>query len=419
MEDARITPIGQVDFREDTRIFGIKQNDRRYHLLTIGRTGTGKSTMLANAIRSDLEAGEGIAVIDPHGDLVATARTAAQRCRDDVLVFSPGTPGNELAFNPLHVPNPAQRHLVVSELMVVFQTIWQKSWGSRLEYILRIVLLTLTERPGYTLIDALRMLNDGDFRSSVVDRIEDPILLTFWKEEFAKYSKGYRTEAIAPIQNKLGEFLINPVLRTVFEHPEGHIHPRAIMDSGQVFLADLSVGRIGRDIAMLLGATLIGKFALAALSRSDQESGDRKPFYMYIDEFPMFATGSVDTILSEARKYGLALVMAMQYLEQLDAKLLGAVLGNVGNLVVFRVGARDAGILEREFVPIFSRDDLIALPYYHAYIRMMIDNKPARPFSMRLPPLESPSQQTYANSAYQPLTRRVENLRTSHLEIEK
>jgi hypothetical protein len=244
--------------------------------------------------------------------------------------------------------------------------------------------LTLTERPGHTLLDALRVLNDQGFRSSVVDKVEDPILKRFWTEEFGKYSKSYRTEAIAPIQNRLGEFLINPVLQRVFDHPEGDIRPRTIMDQGQVFVANLSVGRLGRDVAKLLGATLLGKFALAALSRSDQEPDDRRDFYMYVDEFPLFATASIDTILSEARKYRLNMVLAMQYLDQVDSKLLGAVLGNVGNLVVFRVGAKDAPMLEREFSPVFSRDDLVSLPHYHAYVRMVIDGKPAKPFSARL-----------------------------------
>lgn len=219
--------------------------------------------------------------------------------------------------------------------------------------------------------------------------MEDPILKNFWTEEFNKYSKSYRTEAIAPIQNKLGEFLINPVLRKVFDHPTGNIDPRAIMDKGQVFIANLAVGRLGRDAAILLGATLIGKFALAALSRSDQEPEERRDFYMYIDEFPMFATASIETILSEARKYRLALILARQYLDQLDTRLLGGVLGNVGNLVVFRVGAKDAIILAREFASVFSSEDWINIPHYHVYVRMMIDGKPAKPFSAKVLEMQS------------------------------
>lgn len=384
MNTQPITPFARVDFRDDHRVFGMRRNDRRYHLLTIGRTGTGKSTLLANLIKGDLENGEGVAVLDPHGDLAAIAVGLLPSWRKDILIFDPSDPENRLTFNPLHVSRPDQRHLVVSELITIFQHIWERAWGSRLEHILRILLLTLTERPGHTLIDALRMLNDGDFRESIVARIEDPLLKQFWVEEFAQYSKSYRTEAIAPIQNKLGEFLINPVLRRVFDAPEGNINPREIMDSGQVFIADLSVGRLGRDVAMLLGATLIGKFALAALSRSDQAADERRDFYFYIDEFPMFATASIETILSEARKYRLAIIMAMQYLDQLDTGLLGAVLGNVGNLVTFRVGAKDAAMLAREFAPTFSSDDLMNLPHYHVYVRMTIDGKPAKPFSARV-----------------------------------
>jgi hypothetical protein len=379
-----ITPIGRVDWRDDHRVFGLKRKDRRYHLLTIGRTGTGKSTLMGNMIRSDLEKNEGVAVFDPHGDLADGARASMPAWRQDAVFFSPGLPGNTLTFNPLHVPRPEQRHLVVSELITVFQHIWDKAWGPRLEYILKIVLLSLTERPGYTLLDALRMLNDAEFRNSVVDQLEDPILIDFWKQEFTQYSKSHRSEALAPIQNKLGEFAINPVLRQVVDHPTGTINPREIMDEGKVFIADLSVGRIGRDVSMLLGATLVGKFALAALSRTDQAPNDRRDFYCYIDEFPMFATESIDTMLSEARKYRLNLILAMQYLEQIDTKLLGSVLGNVGNLVVFRVGVKDAKVLAGEFVPKFLPEDLVTLPYYHAYIRMMIDSKPAKPFSAEM-----------------------------------
>lgn len=378
-----ITPFGRVTWREDHRVFGIKRSDRRYHFLTIGRTGTGKSTLLATLIKADLEVGEGVAVLDPHGDLAKTAEQLVPSWRNDVIIFDPSQPECP-TFNPLHVPRRDQRHLVVSELITVFEHIWDRAWGPRLEYILRIVLLTLTERPGFTLIDALRILNDSEFRSTVVAQIEDPILKNFWTEEFNKYSKSYRTEAIAPIQNKLGEFLINPVLRRVFEDPIGQVSPRNIMDQGKVFIANLSVGKIGRDVAMLLGATLIGKFGLAALSRSDQEPDDRRDFYFYVDEFAMFATASIDTILSQARKYRLCVILAMQYLEQLDSGLLASVLGNVGNLVTFRVGARDAQILAREFQPKFSSDDLMSLPYYHMYVRMMIDAKPARPFSAQI-----------------------------------
>jgi hypothetical protein len=379
------TPFARVDFRRDSRLFGLKRKDRRYHLLAIGRTGSGKSNLLANLINHDINHIEGVGIIDPHGDLAARAESYVPAWRQsDLILFRPGDPSNQLTFNPLFVPRPDLRHLVVSELITVFHQIWADSWGPRLEYILRIILLTLTERPGYTLLDALRMLNDPEFRDSLIAQVEDPILKRFWTSEFAEYSKGFRAEAVAPIQNKLGEFLVNPVMRKVFDHPEGDIHPRAIMDDRRIFIADLSVGRIGRDTSMLLGATLIGKFALAALSRSDQPSEERRDFYCYVDEFAMFTTASIDVILSEARKYGLAMILAMQYLDQLDSKLLGAVLGNVANLIVFRVGAKDASMLGRELAPVFSAEDLLDLPYYHAYVRMMIDGKPAKPFSVKI-----------------------------------
>lgn len=379
-----ITTFARTDFRDDHRVFGIRDDDRRFHCLTIGRTGTGKSTLMMHLIKGDLEFGKGVGVLDPHGDLAETAKNLLPSWRKDAIIFDPGRPHNNLTFNPLHVPQPEQRHLVVSELITVFQHIWRKAWGPRLEHLLRIVLLTLTEHPGHTLLDALRMLNESEFRKSIVAEIEDPLLKSFWTEEFPQYSKSYRTEALAPIQNKLGELVIHPVLRRVFDHPTGNINPRDIMDKGQVFIANLSVGKLGRDVSMLLGATLIGKFALAALSRSSQPPEERRPFYLYIDELPMFATASIETILSEVRKYGLALTMAMQFCEQLEPRILGAVFGNVGNVIAFRAGAKDAGILAREFEPVFSAEDLMNLPHYHIYVRMMIDGKPARPFSARV-----------------------------------
>ena len=385
MTDQDVTPLGQVDYRNDVRLFGIRRADRRYHMLVIGRTGTGKSTFLANVIRSDLEKGEGVALLDPHGDLAEQVRRFVPPSRaNDLLVFDPADPANNLTFNPLHVIDRSQRHLVVSELIAVFQQMYEKSWGPRLEYLLRATLLTLTARPGYTLLDALRILKDSDFRAEVVKNLDDEILKAFWVEEFGRYSKSYRTEAIAPIQNKLGEFLINPVLRRVFDDPTGNIQLRPIMDEGKILIVNLSVGRLGRDVARLLGASLMGKLALAALSRADQKPEDRRDFYTYVDEFPMFATSSIDTILSESRKYRLNLIVAMQYLEQLESKFVAATLGNVGNLVVFRVGVKDAAVLERELSPSFSREDLVNVPYHHAFIRMMIDNVPKKPFSARI-----------------------------------
>ena len=385
MNEDSVTPIGQVDFREDTRVFGITRKDRRYHMLAIGRTGTGKSTLLGNLIRSDLERAEGVAVIDPHGDLAEQARDAIPVWRQrNAIYFDPADPHNQIQFNPLYVARPEQRHLVVSELITILQQIFERAWGSRLEHILRIALLTLTEKPGHTLLDALRLFDDSDFRKDIVEQLEDDILKRFWIEEFGRYSKSYRTEAIAPIQNKLGEFLINPALRKVFESPEGDIKPRALMDEGRIFIANLSVGRLGRDVTRLLGATLTGAFSLAALSRADVPADQRQDFYCYIDEFPLFASGSVDIMLSETRKYRLCLTFAMQYLEQVDPKLLASILGNVGNVILFRVGARDAAILEREMLPVFSRDDLISIPYHHMYVRMMINHKPSRPFSAKV-----------------------------------
>lgn len=385
MHSDTITPIGQIDSREDHRVFGIKHDDRRFHMAIIGKTGTGKSTMLETMLRADLERCEGFALLDPHGDLAATILAKVPPwTRDRVQYFDPSDPGSRSTFNPLEVNGKAQRHLVVADLISIFNRIWEKSWGPRLEYILRNLLMALTERPGHTLVDAMRMLNDADFRKEIVDGLDDDIVKAFWEDEFGRYSKSYRTEAIAPIQNKLGEFLVNPILRRVFSDPQGTIQPRQLMDAGGVLIADLSVGKLGRDASVLLGAMLVGKFGLAALSRADTPIEQRRDFYLYVDEFPTVATSNFATILAEARKYRLALILVMQYLDQLDAKLTGALFGNVGSFVSFRLGLKDASVVQNELFPIFTKEDLVALPHYRAYVRLMIDGKPSRPFSARV-----------------------------------
>jgi hypothetical protein len=244
--------------------------------------------------------------------------------------------------------------------------------------------MALTEEPGHTLFDARRLLTDKDYRRDIVSSLTDDVVRQFWQDEFERYTRSYRTEAIAPIQNKLGEFLVNPVLRGLFSAPRSSFDIRDVMDNHRILVADLSVGKLGRDAVSLLGALLIGKIGLAALSRSDTPESERADFYLYVDEFPMFATSTFETILAEARKYRLSLTLAMQYFEQLDDKLTAAILGNVGSLVAFRVGVRDAGVLEREFYPVFDRNDLVALHHYRMYVKLAVRGKPARPFSAAL-----------------------------------
>lgn len=382
MNDEDVTILGELDFREDHRRFGIKRADRRFHLAVIGRTGTGKSTLIGGMMRADAQAGDGFALMDPHGDLAAEVRDALpphRRC--DLIYLDAANPDDRVTFNPLELHERGQRHLLVADLISIFERIWRRSWGPRLEYILRNVLMALTERPGYTLLDTLRLLTEKDFRHDVVNGLADDVVKRFWVEEFEKYSRAYRTEAIAPIQNKLGEFLVNPVLRRLFSAPESSFDVRQLIDSGGILIADLSIGRLGRDATSLLGALLIGKIGLAALSRADTPMEQRRDFYLYVDEFPIFATSTFETILAEARKYRLSLTLAMQYFDQLDDKLTAAVLGNAGNIVAFRVGVKDAAILEKEFHPVFDRNDLVAVKHLHAYVKLTINGAPARPFS--------------------------------------
>jgi hypothetical protein len=308
---------------------------------------------------------------------------------EDLIYFNPQNSNKTLDFNPLEVTDPTQKHLIVSALISVFKKIWFDSWGPRLEYILRNALLTLVEFPNSTLFNLQQLLSDGRFRKIITDRVKDEQLNNFWVNEFDRYSERFRQETIAPIQNKIGQFLSNSVLRRVISQPKSSFDLRNIMDNGKILLVNLSKGKIGEDSASLLGAMLIAKIGLAALSRQDIPKEERKDFYLYVDEFQSFATNSFVDILSESRKYHLNLILSNQYLEQIEEKIRMAILGNIGTLVSFRVGAEDTRYLAQEFYPVFSQDNLVNLPAYNIYLKLMIDKKTSQPFSAEtLPPVE-------------------------------
>jgi CxxC-x17-CxxC domain-containing protein len=355
----------------------------------IGKTGMGKSTILENMIVDDIRAGHGVAVVDPHGDLAEKIIEYIPTERiNDVVYFNPSDINFPIAFNVVEQVEPHLRHLVASGLIGVFQKLWADSWGPRLEYILRNAILAILDFPGSTLMGVVRMLSDKSYRKRVVANITDPVVKAFWEKEFSGYADKFASEAVSPIQNKVGQFLSSSLMRNVIGQVKSSIDIRDIMDSGKILIMNLSKGRIGEDNSALLGAMMITKVQLAAMSRVDVPEKDRRDFYLYIDEFQNFSTDSFANILSEARKYRLNLILAHQYIEQLSEKVKPAVFGNVGTMVVFRVGAADAEELVKEFTPTFTEEDIVNLPKYEMYLKLMIDGIASSPFSARgLPPL--------------------------------
>ena len=380
--DNRITLLAETNFRNQHRRFGIKRADRRAHTYLIGKTGTGKSTLIANLARQDALHGEGFALLDPHGDLVEQVlRFIPQERQHDLVYFNVPDTAHLLAFNPLEASQVGFRPLVASGLISVFKKIWAEFWGPRMEYVLRNTLLALLEFPGSTLLDVPRMLDDATFRSHVLAVVQNTQVRRFWLREYQNYPARFRSEAIAPIQNKVGEFLVNPILRRIVGQPKSAFDLRQVMDEGKILLVNLAKGKIGEDTAALLGAMLVTKIGLAGLSRADVPEGDRRDFYLYADEFPTFTTSSFAGMLSEMRKYRLGLVLAHQYLSQLDETVRDAILGNVGTTISFRIGLTDALLLEKEFYPEFRASDFVSLPNYHIYLKLMIDGVVSKPFS--------------------------------------
>ncbi len=371
-----------TNFRNKNRKFGIKLDDRRRHLYVVGKTGMGKTTMLENMVLNDIYAGHGVGVVDPHGDFAEKIIDYIPANRiNDVVYFNPADIDYPIGFNILESIDPRYRHLVASGLMGVFKKIWPDVWSARMEYILNNTLLALLEFPNTTLLGINRLLADNAYRKRVIKNLKDPVIRSFWETEFAGYNDRYKQEAVAPVQNKIGQFLSASVIRNIVAQVKSRINIREIMDNKKIFIMNLSKGRIGEDNSRLLGGMLITKIQLAAMERVDTPEKERKDFFLYVDEFQNFATESFSNILSEARKYRLDLTMAHQYMEQLDETVLAAVIGNVGTLVTFRVGSTDAEILAKEFAPTFIETDLVNLTKFQIYLKLMIDGVASQPFS--------------------------------------
>ena len=359
-------------------------------MYVIGKTGTGKTTLIENMAISDMRVGNGLALIDPHGDLAEHLLNFIPKRRiEETIYFNPSDLDYPIAFNPLEKVDRDHHYLVASGLISVLKKIWYEFWGPRMEHILRNAILALLDYPDSTLLDIPVILVDKDFRKKVLERVRNSQVKNFWFTEFERYSAYFRSEAISPIQNKIGQFIVSPLIRNIVGQTQSSIDFRKIIDEGKILIVNLSKGKIGDDNCSLLGAMIVTKIQLAALSRGDIPEFKRRPFYLYVDEIHNFLTLSFADILSEARKYGLYLILTHQYIEQLDEEIRSAIFGNVGTLVTFRVGARDAQFLKNEFSPVFDEMDLVNLSNYHIYLRLMINGVTSRPFSaITLPPPE-------------------------------
>ena len=388
-DEKEVTLMGKTNFRANTHTYGIRPVDRRRHVYVIGKTGMGKTTLLENMIRSDIEAGKGVCVIDPHGDLAeATLRFIPKHRTNDVVVFDPSDRDFPLAFNMLEGKNAEQRGLIASGLIGVIKKLNEDSWGPRLEHFLRNTVLALVEAPDTTMLGITRMLVDKEYRKKILKHVEDPMVQSFWKTEFDAMAPAKLTEAVGPIQNKVGQFLSAPLIRNIVGQPKSTLDLRFAMDTGKIVIVNLSKGKIGEDNSTMLGSMLITKFQIDAMSRADIPESERRDFSLFVDEFQNFATDSFATILSEARKYKLSLTMANQYIAQMSDEVSAAVFGNVGSLVSFQVGIDDAKVLAEQFdenriEPIH----LASLPKYKIYNRVMVDGMTTPVFSAdTLPP---------------------------------
>lgn len=386
--------VGRANFRNQARLFGIKRVDRRQHMYIIGKSGTGKSTLINNIVAQDIAAGEGLCVVDPHGELVEAALANIPRSRlADVVYFNPADTDFHIGFNILEISDPALKHLVASGLMGIFTKIWANVWSARMEYILNNAVLALLDTPNSTLLGVTRMLVDKKYRATIVANIKDPVVKAFWVNEYEIWDPKFRNEAIAPIQNKVGQFLSSAVVRNIVGQAKSTIDVFEIMNSGKILLVNLSKGRVGEDNSALLGAMLITKIQLAAMDRVRIPEEKRPDFYLFVDEFQNFATDSFASILSEARKYRLNLIVGHQYIGQLvtdtSTRVRDSIFGNVGTMIIFRVGAVDAEFLEKELTPEFTIEDMVGLPNRQIYLKMMCDGITSRPFSAStLPPFK-------------------------------
>jgi hypothetical protein len=393
-EKREINFFARVEYKNQQATFGIKRIDRRKHMYIIGKTGAGKSTMIANMAINDMRNGEGMCIIDPHGDLTDVLLDYVPSYRiNDVAYLDPADLEYPFHLNPLEIKNEQLRELVASGIVSIFYKLYHYSWGPRLEYILRNTILTLLYVPQSTLLDVPELLTNDKYREKVMAKLPDPVLKNFWQNEFNKLTPQMRSESIMPILNKVGQFLSSKTIRNIIGSPASTIDFEDMMNQGKIILVNLSQGKLGEDNSALLGAMMITKIQLAAMNRVYQSEENRKDFYLYVDEFQNFATSSFVKILSEARKYRLNLTLANQYIGQIDEDVQNAIFGNAGSLVAFGVGATDARPLSREFGLKYKEEELVQIGNYQVILKLSIDNHTSNPFAATTLPLPRASNQ--------------------------
>jgi ABC-type ATPase involved in cell division len=396
-EKAEITFFAKTEFRNKDAIFGIKQGeDRRRHTYIIGKSGTGKTTLIANMAIDDIRKGRGVAVIDPHGDLCNTILDYVPSNRiNDVCYFNPADPEYVYPLNVLEAKNDSQKELIASGVLSIFKKLYGNvSWGPRLEHILRNAVLTLVNIPGSDMTHIVEILTNKNFREKCVSQLNNQTLINFWRNEFDRMDPKFQNESVSPILNKVGQFIASTNIRNTVAHAKSKINIQEIMDNKKILIADLSTGRLGEDNSALLGAMIITQIQLSAMNRVFQAAEDRADFYLYVDEFQNFATDAFIKILSEARKFRLNLIIANQYMSQLDRTIQDAILGNVGSIISFVVGNQDAFILAKEFGPQFPPEDLVKIGKYQVICKLSIDSETTQPFyATTLAPLSCKNQQ--------------------------
>lgn len=388
-EKKEINFFAKTEYKNRVVSFGMKKGeDRRRHVYILGKSGTGKSTLLANMAISDIRHGEGIALVDPHGDTAEHLLDYIPEERiADVAYLDPSVVGKSFHLNPLYVKNPAYSELVASGIVSIFSKLYGNSWGPRLEYILRNTLLTLVAKPGSTLLDVPRILTNKPYREEYLAAVQDPVLHNFWHDEYDKYSEKFQSEAISPILNKVGQFITSPTIRDIISHPNSTVDFEDLMNNGKIIILNLPQGKIGEDNAALLGAMFISQIQIAAMNRANMAESERKDFFLYVDEFQNFATTSFIKILSEARKYRLNLILANQYTAQLPVEIQDAIFGNAGTLMSFVVGAADANRLMNELGNFYTQDDLVGLARYQIIVKISVNATISNPFSATTLPL--------------------------------
>jgi hypothetical protein len=380
--DSGVSYFARTTHRNANVCFGIKQTDRLSHMYIIGKTGVGKSTLLETLALQDLKAGRGFALLDPHGDLVEKiAQDAAAEGQGRVLYLNAPDSACPYGYNPLRRVRDDKIPLAVSGFLETLKKLWPDAWGVRMEHVLRNTLYALLEQEDARLPDILRLYRDEAYRKSIIACIRNETVRRFWQYEFENFHYRQKADAVAPIQNKVGALLADPTLYRILVDPKTDIRVRSLMDEGKVLLVNLSKGKLGEDTAHLLGALLVSTLGLAAFSRADDPPKSRRPFFLYLDEFQNFTTIMLANMMSELRKFGVGLVLAHQYMHQLEPNIRHAVLGNAATLISFRVGAEDAPVLAREFQPTFEVEDLLNLPNHAIYLKLMNEGMPSRPFS--------------------------------------